>query len=476
MAFCLTLTFACKRDDYYEGNDVVVELSIDTLRIDTVFTSVGSSTRIAKLYNPKPQPILVDISLKGISNKVYSFNADGVKGPDIKQLEIGANDSIYVFVEATIDPDQPVSISPFIIEDQLVITANGNITILYLEAWGQNANYIPASKKPGGTPYLSCDLGIETWDDPRPYVIYGILVIDSCTLVLPAGAKLYVHGGVVRNAESIYNDGLIVVQKYGKILSNGTVDNPVVIQGDRLEPDYANEKSQWVGLLFWQQSVGNKLTHTQIKNSIIGVRADSLASLTLNNCIISNTGSSGIIGRHATINANNTLVFANGSFSVALTYGGNYNFNYCTIANYEGSDESLILTDFQCKDVLCTGGPKLNKIDVKFKNCIIGGAGQDEIFINHRGPDENLNYSFTNSAFLINELLEPKNTPDFLNNTSNCITLKNNDKVFNNISKNDYTLDTMSVLFGKATPIANITIDLIEKTRKASPDLGCYEF
>ena len=59
---------SCRRDDYYEGNDVVVTFSEDTLRFDTVFTSLGSATRFIKVFNPKDQPILVDVALKNQTN------------------------------------------------------------------------------------------------------------------------------------------------------------------------------------------------------------------------------------------------------------------------------------------------------------------------------------------------------------------------------------------------------------------------
>ena len=162
------LLLSCRRDDYYEGNDVVVTFSEDTLRFDTVFTSLGSATRFIKVFNPKDQPILVDVVLKNQTNSFFRINADGVKGPTINQLEINGQDSIYIFVEVTINPDLPTNISPYIIEDEIEITANGNVSTAYLEAFGQNANYIPSSSGGGGGALLSCNLGQVTWNDPKP--------------------------------------------------------------------------------------------------------------------------------------------------------------------------------------------------------------------------------------------------------------------------------------------------------------------
>jgi hypothetical protein len=473
----ILLLYSCQRDDYYQGSDVEITFSQDTLRFDTVFTSIGSSTRWIKVFNPKDQPIKVDVQLKNISNTHFRINADGFKGPLIKDIEINSKDSIYIFVEVTVDPNQPLSNSPFVIEDQIEVTVNGNIFIAYLEAWGQNANYIPSKNSKGKVSILSCKMGTEVWNDPKPYVIYGILYIDSCTVKLPKSTKIYVHGGIVRDENSIYNDGLIVVLKNGKIISEGTAEAPVIIQGDRLEEEFSDVKSQWVGILFWHESKQNLLQHTHIKNSIIGIRADSLSEVSLKGCKITNTGGPGIIGRYATIYGENCLLYGNSSYGLQLTYGGNYTFNYCTVGSYEGQNEAVILTDFYCSDIFCSQGIKLNKLNASFTNCIFVGSDQDEVGLNQANEDNSqFNYSFTNCIVKIKDLLLPKNHPNFLENCQNCTQLKNTDKLFLKRNDDDYRLDTMSVALGKAKFINNVTNDILNKQRKPIPDLGCYEF
>jgi hypothetical protein len=476
LSILIILILGCKRDDYYEGTDVKLTFSTDTLRFDTVFTSIGSSTRYIKVFNPKSQPILVDIALKNQQNSFFRINADGIKGPVVKNLEINSKDSIYIFVEVTIDPDQPVSISPFVIEDQIDITVNGNIYTTYIEAWGQNANYIPSSDSKGKGALLSCGFGQRTWDDPKPYVIYGILYIDSCTVILPPGTRIYVHGGVVRNTNSVYNDGIIICLKDGKIDARGTPERPVVFQGDRLEKEYEDIKSQWVGILFWQQSSKNKLANTIIKNSIFGVRVDSLAEVSLYGCRIYNTSGPGIIGRHATMFAENCLLYDNSSYGIQLTYGGNYIFNYCTVSSYSGQKEAIILTDFYCSDILCSQGVKLNPLNASFTNCIFAGFESDEVaLVQASEGKENFKYHFSNCAFRIDELLLPKNHPDFLENCTDYIRLKPNDKLFLKRNSNDYRLDTVSVVLGKAKALGSVPLDITGKVRKSPPDIGCFE-
>lgn len=469
--------FSCRRDDYYQGNDVEISFSEDTLRFDTVFTALGSATRFIKVFNPKSQPVLVDVFLKNEKNSFFRINADGTKGPVVKDIEINGRDSIYIFVEITVNPDQPLSVSPFIIEDQIEVVVNGTSFVAYLEAWGQNANYIPSTSGKGKGALLTCNMGEITWDDPKPYVIYGILYVDSCTLVLPAGTRIYVHGGIVRDTTTIYNDGLLVFLKDGKIDSRGTPDQPVFFQGDRLEKEFDEVKSQWVGLLFWQLSRGNTLSHTTIKNSIIGIRADSLAGVTMKGCRIFNTGGPAVIGRHASIYGENCLFYDNSTYGLQLTYGGNYQFNYCTVGNYEGQNEALILTDFYCSDPLCSEGAKLNKLNSSFTNCIFTGSDRDEIgLVSISENKDDFIYSFNNCAFRVDELLLPNNQPDFFQFCKDCINLKSNDKLFLNSRENDYQLDTMSVVLGKAVSLPSVTSDINGKMRKDMPDMGCFEF
>jgi hypothetical protein len=368
LACCLIVLSSCQREDYNDSTDAKITFSQDTLRFDTVFTTLGSATRYLKVYNPQSQPILVDVGLRNQAGSFFYINADGIKGPVIKGLEINANDSIYVFVEVTIDPDKPWSISPFVIEDVIEVTVNGNTFTANLEAWGQNANYIPSTLGKGGGALLTCQLGEQVWDDPRPYVIYGILYVDSCTLVLPPGTRIYVHGGIVRRESTVYNDGMVIFLNHGRLDSRGTVQQPVVIQGDRLEKEFADASAQWVGLLFWKESTGNTLTQTTIKNAIFGVRADSLATVSLDGCRIFNTGSAGIIARHASVNATNCLIHSSDAYGVQCTYGGQYRFDYCTIASYQGQNEAVFLTDFYCSDILCSQGVRLNPLQASFTN------------------------------------------------------------------------------------------------------------
>ena len=471
---------ACQKDTTFEGTNPALSASLDTLTFDTVFTTIGSATRFFKIYNNESEDIEVDVTLLNGQSSKFRMNVDGITGTEVKDVFIRGNDSIYVFVDVTVDPDQPLSISPFIIEEMLTISSNGSEKDILLEAWGQNANYVPGTKRKGILSLLSCDFQTETWDDPKPYVIYGVLFIDSCELIIPAGTDIYVHGGLVRQDSLIYNDGFIIVLENGKITANGTAMEPITFQGDRLEQSFDDVAGQWVGIRFIAGSTGNRMEHVNLKNSVVGMRVDSAAQLTLESCTIHNTTSAGLIGVRADIDATNTLIYNNGQNCALLTYGGNYNFNHCTFASYGNQSSAVRFDNFRCTDPpLCQEVVLINELNVSFDNCIFAGNETDEIFpfdwTDGAEPDL-FNYNFRNCAVTVEDILEPDQFPNFFDNCENCFSIDFTDTLFLDIDNNDFSLDTMSIAIDKGLFDGMVLEDILDNSRDNMPDIGCFEF
>ena len=471
---------SCRKDNIYVDGIANIAFSTDTLLFDTVFTQVGSATRTIKVYNFENGPVLLNVRLEQSANEYFRINVDGYKGPDIEAVEIGANDSIYIFVEVTINPDMPPSISPFIVEDKIIVTQGGNRKDIVLVAYGQNANYVPGVNRKGTFSLLSCDLNTVKWDDPKPYVIYGILLVDSCRLEIPEGTRLYVHGGLVRNEDIFYNDGLILVLKDGSIDINGSFSRPVVIEGDRLESVFNNIPGQWSGIRILSESRNNIIRNTIIRNSIVGVRVDSSAQLKIYNSIIENTTASGLIGVNSSIYGENLLIHTNGGNAMQLTYGGEYEFNYCTITNYNTNIDALRFDNFICvSPPFCQDRFEPSIGGLKMRNCLIAGRSDDEIDFSDffRGSEpEFFKYNFANCVVKVKDLLKADAFPNFFDNCTDCYNLRVNDRLFADINKNDFRLDSMSVAIGRGNPIFGINTDITGKLRKTSnPDVGCFE-
>lgn len=476
----VVLLFSCSPDeDFYTASDAMIEVSADTLRFDTVFTELGSATRILKLYNPYNQSINISrISIEGGSNTPFRLNIDGTPGNEITDVEIRPSDSLYIFGEVTIDPDQPISASPFVIEDNIVIETNGNTQKVLLEAWGQNANYIPSRFGKGGQALLTCDMGEEVWDDPKPYVIYGILLVDECTLKIPAGTQIYVHGGLVQNEDiGVYSDGYLYILENGTLHIEGTLEEPVVIQGDRLEEPFQEVAAQWVGVVLDKGSTGNEINHTIIKNSRFGIFVDSTAELTARNSQFYNNAGFGMRGFHSTINAENCLFYNNFANSLQLILGGDYDFKYCTFASYGVDASALFMSNFWCYDAPNCQIAAEFPLDATFTNCIIAGSRADEIVLNDAQANAAFNYKFENCIIREDELTDLEAYTNFYDFCSPCINITTQDTLFADANDDDYHLDTLSVAEMMAIPISGIELDLDGKVRDANmPDIGCYEY
>ncbi|MEZ4908415.1 MAG: hypothetical protein R2771_12410 [Saprospiraceae bacterium] len=466
------VSMGCYKDEYYTDSTAKLRFSTDTLSFDTVFTARGSATKILKIYNDYDQAIKISkIEFASNKNNQFRLNIDGLSTNSAEDVEIGANDSIYIFAETHINPDDPLSISPFIISDSILFTTNGNSQNVFVQAWGQNANYINTAE----IGKLSCNLGEIIWDDPKPYVVYGILRIDSCKLTLPEGTRVYMHGGINKDLDgNYYYDGNIYVYKSGKLNIKGTAENPVIIQTDRLEQEYQDINALWYGIFILPESKGNYIEHAEIKNATIGLYIDSLATVDLKSTKILHTGAIGIYNRHATVNAENCLIADIGSYNVVVDYGGVLNMSYCTIYN-NNSDDALAVKNYKCLDDDCFSIEPY-PVYINMENCIVYGENSDEILFSNGYADDPsfFQYNFDHCLIGVEDLLEVY--PYFYDNCQSCIDSTGDNNLFVDIENYNYRPDTMSVVIDKAKVIQDISDDIEGFPRGQLPDIGCYEF
>lgn len=475
LPFCLFLE-SCFEENFVANTGITLEFSLDTLRFDTVFTTVGSATRFIKVFNPGSSNIIVnEINLVNNDSGPFRLNVDGIPANRVEDVEILANDSLYIFVEATIDPDQPLSISPFIITDQIRFNTGGADQFVSLEAWGQNANYFPGKDARGRLVRLTCGNSELVWDDPKPYVVYGLLFVDSCALIIAPGTQVYFHGGLARIDDLIFSDGGLVFQSGGRLEAQGTLDLPIRFQGDRLESGFNVSPGQWPGLRFLGASRDNRMNYTIIENSVVGIRVDSSASMNMSNSIIRNTSSTGIIGVHSDIQVDNTLVHSSGGQSCILSYGGTYQFRYCTFANFENQAPAIYMDNFTCLDADCTA-IEMNPLRAQFTNTILAGSNEDEVVF------ADITDGMDNAAFdvffdhCIVRIDESKLAIDFDAVCNNCIEWTDQ-ALFQDQDNDLYNLDTLSVARSAGVYIDDLTLDLKGYVRDTQqPDVGCYEF
>lgn len=96
--------FSCKKEIISSYPSEQLMFSADTVYLDTIFTNTSSSTRLLKVYNKENNWIKIPRVYLGRGNSSqYRLNIDGVSSNDINDVEIAPNDSIFIFIEATID-------------------------------------------------------------------------------------------------------------------------------------------------------------------------------------------------------------------------------------------------------------------------------------------------------------------------------------------------------------------------------------
>lgn len=479
----MLLSGCLKEEELLTKPDIDLRFSADTLFFDTTFTTIGSATRVLKIFNHENAAIqLSKISVKGTQGIHFNFNVDGKEGPVAENIRIESKDSIYLFCRVRVDPDQPLTVSPFVLEDKLVIEVNQTLHEIPLIAWGQNANYITGKSAKAGFALLSCNMQQVIWNDPKPYVIFGTLIVDSCELVIPAGAKVYFHGGLVRpdNPDiSPYTDGRLFIINQGKLTISGTTDQKVLITGDRLERQYADIPGQWGGIAFQNYGKTNQVSNLDLRNAGYGLYVDSTVTLLIDHSRVINTASSSIIGRQANIRASNCQFTQAGAHNVYMIQGGQLDLSYCTMHNDLGRSYALYATNFKCTRINpstreCIEGITL-PVDLKAVNCIFSGTDNDEVFLVDRNnpviPDR-FRYQFSHS-YIQGDSLQHN---EFRDHTIDCIFAMPGDRLYRNENQYDFSLDSASVVLDKGISLQGISDDLIGQPRHpVTPDQGALE-
>src|ERR1700744_805624 len=122
---CAVLVFACRKNSFNTSGSALIQFSADTLLFDTVFVSTGSITEQVKIINPNDRKLhLSAVKLMGGSQSNFHINIDGSPGPEQDNIDIGAGDSLYIFVAVQIDPQ--TADLPFIVQDSIQVAFNGN--------------------------------------------------------------------------------------------------------------------------------------------------------------------------------------------------------------------------------------------------------------------------------------------------------------------------------------------------------------
>ncbi len=485
---------ACRTDFETVASTGDLEFSRDTVYLDTVFSNIGSSTYQLKVYNRSKKDITIPMVQlgKGLNSK-YRMTVDGMQGNNGKiftDVTLLAKDSLFIFIETTasITDSNP---NDFLYTDFIQFDNGDNLQKVELVTLVKDAVFLYPQRFADGT-IENLPIGndkIEGFfldeNDPvngnelnftnkKPYVIYGYAAVPpNKTAVFQAGSRVHFHA----------NSGLIVANKASLVVDGKTsltpnLENEVIFEGDRLEPEFDNIPGQWGTIWLTDGSTNNSINHLTIKNATIGllIQNNDNTTVQLKNSQIYNNSNYGILAQTAKINAENLVVNTAGTASVACTYGGDYTFTHCTINNNWNSSSQLALI---VSNNLQGAVPETkNLTKAQFNNCIIYGPYSTELSLSKK-EGAAFEYQFnsclikfdTNSTSVQNNTLYQFNSDP----THYTAILLNKDPLFFNVRQNKLNIDEKSAAFSAGNSLFIIPQDILGSSRSLPPDLGAYQ-
>lgn len=469
LALLIYCFVSCKKDKTITDSSAKISFSSDTLTFDTVFTSLGSTTQYFTIRNQNKQPINISkIKLAGGESSNFRINVNGDAINETTNIEIPAKDSIYVFVEVTVDPNK--GLLPFVLYDSVQFETNGNQQQVILQAWGQNAHFINGE-----------EIETQIWVDDLPYVVLNSMVVKAGnTLTIEKNVDVFMGP----------NSGIFVE---GNVKILGGIDSAdyVVFRGLRLDKDldgtpYDEIPGQWLGIFLLRGSQGNTIENTELRNGSYGINLGSASieeipnisvanspDLNLKNVIIKNMAFYALFGFLSKINAQNVMMHSTGLSTLAIQVGGEYEFTHCTFYNrgnqfLDHKDPMIYLSNFfedRDNNLLI----RSDLVEADFTNCIIDGTLDEELVFD---PAEGNQGSAGFSHQFKNCILRTKldiTEPSFVGCSKN-VDIKFLERIKNNFR---LTAESPAKDAGIVTSVIN---DLDNNLRDGFPDIGAYEF
>lgn len=457
---------ACSEDaDFSVSPSLRLEFSCDTLMFDTLFTSIGSPTAVVKVYNRNSSSLrLNSVTTKSGGASGFRINVDGQYADIVRGVEIRKNDSMYVFVEATLNKNKAEA--PLLVTDSLLFTLESGVEQqITMIAYGRDVQIMKG----------------KTFDqDARitkgHHLVYDSLVVgDKSTLTIDAGAILYFH----KDAEFIVR---------GTLLAQGTAEQPVVMRGDRTDNmfdylPYDRIPGQWGGVFIDSASNNNRLEHCDIHSAEYGVKVvagdTAQCRLTIESSRIENFDGNALETIMSRVYVNNTLI-ANARGNCVKVVGGNVRFIHCTIANFyvwKQRDVALALHN-------SIDGAPAPISEALFANCIIEGSRSDEIMGYLSDFEDTVpnaaNYKFVSSLIntieeenerFINIIYDNKDVSPF---AKEHFRLIDNENFVYDFHLSDSTT-ARGIAAKEYSDILRYDLDGVERPA-SSADAGCFQF
>lgn len=442
---------SCIEDGFTSSPNDRPTFSTDTLYMGTVITTDVSTTHRFTVRNPHSKGLIIsDIHVEGPNAEYFRLNVDGFSGTTFNNVEIRGNDSIYVLVSCTL-PENRLD-NPVDIHASISFTTNGGTDRVTLRATGQDVSRLHGLTVTENTEFAQT----------KPYQVFDSLVVaPGATLTLAPGTRLMFH-------DKAY------LRVYGTLISNGTVEKPVEMRGDRTGDVISGitfdlMAGQWQGVDFMPGSKGNSLSHTIIRNTVQGVIAED-SELELINSRLRNSQFRALTAQGSDITAVG-CEFAEAPYGTVLLVGGESVFDHCTFPNYylfsAIYEPALILAHVNAQTAVPEYDGPYTKVVVS--NSILYGLGSDITPGNLDNTD----------VFLYNCLLKSAGSND--EHFIDCIW--DEDPLYYTVREDyifDYRLKPESPAIGVGNPGYSkhpaASVDAYGLPRGPQPDIGAYVF
>lgn len=450
---------SCIEDSFTSSPSDQPYFSTDTVRMGELFTLDASPTFRFIVYNRHDKGLNISsIEFVDDPQGIFRMNVDGMTGRSFDNVEIRANDSIFVFVEATL-PENGRNV-PVDVLSHIEFRCNGVASRLPVKAFGRDVVRLKGDTRFSGE---------VTLDPSKPYHITDSVVVEEgARLTIPAGSELYFH-----------SEARMVV--HGTLRVEGTAEAPVSFTGDRSgyvasTIPYEIMSGQWGGIEFTPTSRDNFISHASIRNPEYGIVVDyaqGSPALMLVNSQVRNSKGYVLAAVHSSVVAAG-CEFAEAASGIVGLVGGSHVFNQCTIANYYlfsalgGPAVQMWHVTPDDADLDEEGQPvEMPWLTADFTNCIIYGNGSD---LSHGDLE--------GTAVTLRRCLLKSNGEDD-ENFIDCIW--GEDPLYNTVRAEyifDYTLKEDSPARSAAYPdliLPATASDRFGNPRLPSPSLGAYQ-
>lgn len=470
------LMVACTDDDTFTtSRSNLLSFSTDTLRLDTTFSNVPTSTKTFWVYNKSGDGLrLTNVRLAQGNQTGFRVNVDGIElsaenGYQVSNLEVRNKDSIQVFVEMTSPLNN--ALTPQEVSDNLLFTLESGVQQkVNLSAYSWDAELIKGRKITTNT----------TLNSTKPIVFQDTLRVEvGATLTIPAGM-------------TVYFSQKAALDVYGTLRCEGTAANPVTLRGDRLDKmfkylPYDRVSGQWQGVRLHKDSYDNLLEHTDIHSTYNGILCDTATAartkLTIANSTVHNCQGYGLQAINCKIVAYNTQ-FSNTLMDCADFVGGEVTLTHCTFAQFYPFDSNRgaalsFGNHIDNKDYPLQSLHVVNSLVTGYADVVLMGNNKEGVTANYHFYNCLLRTSKPKDSTLMARFTDVtwENSKDYPEGGSKQFVLVDG-------NKQNYDFHLKKAEKGEKYPAINAGLALGDprfatdhdgKQRDSKPDIGCYE-